>query len=221
MIRTGIALLAILGGFLGWILLSLLLLLYGNDWWLSGLITLTIFAWLAGLLVAMFQQGRLRVAATGAVIAAGSYWLLALGPWFGTNVGPTLLTTRGLAQVDLWLHGPPQQTAAITWASPYSQPVYVSGSGVINAGMMPTGGPNSFAFVNTTLVPAGGSVFQPLGHWLLIWFCAGIGACAALMMQMGAKKKPPAAQQGESPFAPMPNAVSPPEPATPSPGAAA
>ena len=99
MTRTGIVILGACGVFIGWILVSLLLLLYGNDWLLSGLTTLTVFVWLAGLLVVMFQQGRVRAAATGAVIAAAAYWLLALGPWFSTNVGPTLLTSRLLAQV--------------------------------------------------------------------------------------------------------------------------
>src|SRR6185295_2795738 len=118
MTRTGIAILAAFGVFMGWILLSLLLLLYGNDWWLSGLTTLTVFAWLAGLLVVMFQQGRIRAAATGAVIAAAAYWLLALGPWFSTNVGPTLLTSRLLVSADVMLHGNSQSPQAVTWSYP-------------------------------------------------------------------------------------------------------
>jgi hypothetical protein len=204
MIRTGIAILIILGSLMGWLLLSSLLLFYGNDWWLSGLMTLTIFAWLAGLLVVLFQQGRIRSAGTGAVIASAAYWLLALGPWFGTNVGPSLLTSRGLAQLDVLLHGPPQQSAslALTYAQP--QPVYLTGSGAITSSN-PMGNTNSLAFINTTVVPSGvaGSVFQPMGHWMLIWLFALVGGGATLIMQAWGERKrqSQSSMQGESPFA--------------------
>jgi len=195
---------AIVGSFSLWCAVTILFLLYGNDWWLSGLMTLTVFAWLAGLLVVLFQEERIRSVATGAVIASAAYWLLALGPWFGSNVGPSLLTSRCLASADLWLHGSPQQTQSIAWTSyPSSQPVYLTGSGVVNAIPSP-GGPNSFAFINTTAVPAGGGTFQPVGHWMLVWLCAGIGGCAALVMQIfgDRKKRTPRGSAGESPFAP-------------------
>ena len=98
--------LAAAGVSMGWTLLAVVALLYGNEWWLSGLTTLTVFVWLAGLLAVAYQQGRVRAAALGAVIAAFTYWLLALGPWFSANVGATLLTSRVLAQVDILLHLP-------------------------------------------------------------------------------------------------------------------
>ena len=194
--KTHLLVFFILGCFFTWSLISLLLLLYGNDWWLSGLITLTVFAWLAGLLVVMFQQGRLRAIATGAVIAAAAYWLLALGPWFSTNVGPTLLTSRGFAHLDVLLHGNPQQTQTLTWAIPQTypaSPVYMTGSGVVTQGTIQTAiAPQStLAFVNTTIVAPGSSVFQVLGHWLTIWYCAAAGGCAALLMQMRSERKQP------------------------------
>jgi hypothetical protein len=206
--RIGIALLGALGvfgAFLGWLLVSVLLLFYGNDWWLSGLVTLTVLVWLAGLLVVLFQQGRLRAAATGAVIASAAYWLLALGPWFGTTVGPTLLTSRGLSQLDLLLHGPPQQTQALAWQTyPQAQAIYMTGSGIATPGGLPT---TSLGFTNTTMVPAGNGLLPTFGHWSLIWLCAGVGGCAAFLMHWRAEKKSPrppgpTAQAGESPFAP-------------------
>ena len=216
MTRTGIAVLGAFGVFMGWILLSLLLLLYGNDWWLSGLTTLTVFAWLAGLLAVMFQQGRIRAAATGAVIAAAAYWLLALGPWFSANVGPTLLTSRLLAGADLMLHGNTQQTQALAWSYPMGQATYVTGSpavypsNTLQASFMP----QSYTIVTNAAASPGGTVFQSLGQWLFIWLCAGIGGGAALLMQMRSERKQPRATPavvGESPFAPpAPDSPAPP-----------
>lgn len=214
--RTGIAILGAFGVFMSWVLLSVLLLLYGNDWWLSGLTTLTVFAWLAGLLVVMFQQGRVRAAATGAVIAAVAYWLLALGPWFSVNVGPTLLTSRLLASVDVMLHGNNQPAQAITWTYPPTQPAYINGgpaalytSNTFQAAFVP----QAYTLITNAAASPGGTVFQALGQWLFIWLCAGVGGCAALLMQMRSEKKQPnpvPAVVGESPFAP-------PAPASPAP----
>jgi hypothetical protein len=189
MTRTRLVILSTCGMFFVWTLLSIPLLLYGNDWWLSGLTTLTIFAWLGGLLVVIFQQGRVRAAATGAVIAAAAYWLLALGPWFSTNVGPTLLTSRMLAQADVMLHGNSQQTQMVTWSYPQTQPVYVTGD--INTLQTSPLRQASLAILNSNIVMQGSSVFQPLGQWLLIWMCAAVGGCAALWMQMGSESKRP------------------------------
>ena len=207
MTRTGIAILGAFGVFMGWILLSLLLLLYGNDWWLSGLTTLTVFAWLAGLLIILYQQGPVRAAATGAVIAAAAYWLLALGPWFGANVGPTLLTSRLLASVDLMLHGNTQPAQALAWTYPPVQPAFInSGSGVYTSNTLQASFvPQTYTIVTNAAVSPGGTVFQSLGQWLFIWLCAGIGGCAALLMQMRSERKRPRAAPavvGESPFAP-------------------
>lgn len=217
MTRTGIAILGAFGVFMGWILLSLLLLLYGNDWWLSGLTTLTVFAWLGVLLVVMFQQGRVRAAATGAVIAAAAYWLLTLGPWFSANVGPTLLTSRLLASVDVMLHGNNQPAQSITWTYPPTQPAYINGGpgGVYTSNTFQAAFvPQAYTLVTNAAAAPGGTVFQALGQWLFIWLCAGVGGCTALLMQMRSEKKQSRAAPavvGESPFAPTaPDAPAPP-----------
>jgi hypothetical protein len=196
--KTRIAILAAVGGLLSWALLSVVLLLYGNDWWLSGLTTLTVLVWLAGLLVVMYQQGPIRAAATGAVIASAVYWMLTLGPWFSTNVGPTLLTSRLLAIAEPSLRGNVPQTQVLTWATPLSPPVYSTGSGGPYAGSGVVSGQVVYASPPpATLVaapiPLTSSVFQQLGHWLFTWLVAGLGGCAAILMQIRSRqrKSPP------------------------------
>ncbi len=202
-----IAILAPILAFMTWLALSVLLLLYGNDWWLSGLLTLTVFAWLAGLLVVVYQHGRVRAAAMGAVIASATYWLLALGPWFSTNVGPALLTSRLLSYADTLLHGGAQQAQALIWTSPTPISTIPLGG--------PGGGSGQFTFlpqgmtVLGTPTPLGSSVFQSLGHWLFIWLVAAFGGLAAFAMQVRSQRKAKLSPSvstpdavGESPFDP-------------------
>ncbi|MFN0018678.1 MAG: hypothetical protein ACKVP0_10495 [Pirellulaceae bacterium] len=205
MSRSGMVILGVCGAFIGWMLLFLLLLLYGNEWWLSGVVTLTVFAWLAGLLIVLFQQGRLRVAATGAVISSAVYWMLTLGPWFSTNVGPALLTSRLLAHAEPLLRGNAPQTQVVTWATPMAPPIYstgsggpYSGSGVVTGQIVYSAPPPTTFFAAP--IPPSASVFQQLGHWLFIWLVAGIGACAALLMQLRARqRKGPPPKEGHVP----------------------
>jgi hypothetical protein len=204
-----IAILAPILAFMTWIALSVVLLLYGNDWWLSGLLTLTVFAWLAGLLVVVYQQGPVRAAAMGAVIASATYWLLALGPWFSTNVGPTLLTSRLLSHADMLLHGGVPQTQTLAVIAPTPATVYQSGGPYNISGS----GAVTWSMPTTTAIavpaPLAGSVFQPLGHWLFIWLVAALGGFAAFAMQLRAQRKAKLSPSpstpdavGESPFGP-------------------
>lgn len=224
--KTLIAIFAPIMALMSWIFLSMLLLLYGNDWWLSGLTTFTVFAWLAGLLVVIYQQGPVRAAATGAVIASSTYWLLALGPWFSANVGPTLLTSRLLSHADMLLHGGVPQTQTLAVLAPSPSTIYQSGGpyNISGSGAYPWFIPTPSAIAAPT--PHNGSAFQPLGHWLLIWLAAAVGGWAALVMHMRSQRKgklgqPPLVSNaiGESPFSSAPLTSST-EEKTASPGAA-
>jgi hypothetical protein len=225
--KTLIAILAPIMAFMGWILLSTLLLLYGNDWWLSGLTTLTVFAWLAGLLVVIYQQGPVRATATGAVIASFAYWLLALGPWLSTSVGPTLLTSRLLSHADVLLHGGVPQTQTLAVIAPSPSTIYQTGGpyNISGSGALTWSVPTTTTIAMPT--PLNGSVFQSLGHWLFIWLAAAVGGYAALFMQMRSQRQGELGQRpsvstaiGESPFSSAPRSSPSEEKSAPTEGAA-
>ena len=153
-------------------------LLYGNDWWLSGLATVAFLAWLAGVLAAFYAPAERRPAVIGGLVASFLYLLLALGPWFGSTVGPWLVTTRAFSHIETkWLAREPQVTYQAVPATSY--PLY-GGSTVWTSAGMPggyTGGMTGFypgyitpqSYVS---VPAGPSTFVTTGHWLTAIFAA-------------------------------------------------
>jgi hypothetical protein len=55
-------------------------LLYGNDWWLSAIMSVLMLAWLAGVLAAIYAPPSRRATILGAVVCGFLYILLALGP---------------------------------------------------------------------------------------------------------------------------------------------
>src|SRR5262245_18193116 len=80
-------------------------IVYANAWLLSGLVTVSIACWLTGVLWTIYAPQERRAAALGALAASFLYVLLAWGPWFQSNVGPWLLTTRALVAIDTNLLG--------------------------------------------------------------------------------------------------------------------
>ena len=193
-------------------------LLYGNDWWLSGIVTVLIFVWLAGVLAAIYAPPGRRATILGAVVCSFLYILLALGPWFSGAVSPWLLTTRVLTTVETnWLRRQPQQQIVYQvvpspynpYPNGYSGFGYSGGSTVLTTTMMPGGswtGP-----INTLVpVPSGPSVFVAIGHWLCGVLAAATGALAAAWISRG---KPLPVSGGVNPFAPHGTPVALPAPA--------
>src|SRR5687768_17280396 len=60
----------VIGG-IAFVAVAVLALYYVNDWWLSGVVTASILAWLAGVLAAIYSRPRAFV--VGAVIAGFLY----------------------------------------------------------------------------------------------------------------------------------------------------
>ncbi len=151
-------------------------LVYANDWWLSGLVTVSILCWLAGVLAAIYSRPQQRPALVGAVLVSLLYVTLALGPWFRVQVSPWLLTSQALVHVETkWLGRQPQppQQAPQVWTS---YPVLLD-SGTINLTSTIT---TPTSLITAPAMPAGGSSpFVAVGHWLCAWLAAGAGAIAA------------------------------------------
>lgn len=168
-----------------WMTLSLLLvglgaaaLYYANDLWLSGVMTVSVFAWLTGLLAVIYSRPERRPAIVGAVLASFLYVLFALGPWFRVHVGPWLLTSQALVQVETRLLGRQPQVQQLAYtALPYPATVYSSaGSTALNISQVASGA--TFTLVGTTSLAYSQS-FVILGHWLCAWPAAGLGAVVA------------------------------------------
>ena len=180
-------------------------LLYGNEWWLSGIVTILILAWLAGVLAAIYAPPGRRATVLGAVVCSFLYILLALGPWFSGSVSPWLLTTRVLTTIETqWLLRQPQpQVAYQVMPTPYYSGGYsgfgYSGGTVLTTSVMPGGGWAGFQPINSYVpVASGPSTFVAIGHWLCGVLAAGVGALAAAWIS---RRQPSAASGGVNPFA--------------------
>ena len=197
------------GGLSGFLLFAAAAMLYGNDWWLSGILTVSVVAWLAGVLAAIYSSAERRAPVLGAVAAGFLYVLLAVGPWFNANVSPWLVTTRALVHIETkWLGRESQQQLVYQTIVPtgytgagYSGIGFTGGSGF----MQPQVWPN-YSIATTTQAASGLSTFVAMGHWLCGWLSAALGMLAAAWMVRRGRK--PAARQdssggaGENPFGP-------------------
>ena len=191
---------------MAWVALSLLLvavggiaLYFANDWWLSGVMTVSIGLWLTGLLAAIYSQSQRRPAVIGAVLAGFLYVLFALGPWFRVHVGPWLLTSQALVHVETkWLGRQPpaqqQQLAFTNVGIPDGGNVILSGSGTVTMPQVLTS--STMALVASAGVAQNGP-FLVLGHWLFGWLAAGLGAFAATWMARGRKKNEAGHENGD------------------------
>jgi hypothetical protein len=183
---------------------------YANPWWLSAIMTVSIAAWLAGVAWTIYCRPGERSMALGAVIASFLYVLLAVGPWFQTNVGPWLLTSRAFAYIETkWLGRElPPTMVYQTLAAPYPSSGTVGWNPGFNQPVVWNSYPSMGSATYLVSVPttSGPSTLAAVGHWLSAWVCGGIGALAALWMsQRSARgaaggRLPSRLSEGEKPF---------------------
>jgi hypothetical protein len=173
---------------IGFVAITVAALYYANDWWLSGLVTASILAWLGGMLSAIYGVSERRPFVVGALVASLLYVLFALGPWFRGHVGPWLVTSQALAHVETkWLGRPPSQQLvpviqptwtsypAFTGSGTYTMPGFVYSTG---SGYSPMG--SSTVMIQQSISLPGR--FAEIGHWLFAWIAAALGGLAAVWM---------------------------------------
>src|SRR5262245_54347086 len=158
-----------------------LALYYVNAWWLSGVMTVSIVAWLAGVLAAIYSRPERRSVVIGAVLASFLYVLFALGPWFRVNVGPWLLTSQALAHVETkWLGRSTAEQQLVTLyntVAPSGLAFDLTGTALVSGLVTQPAGS-----ISMTVPLAQQSSFIVLGHWLCGWLAAATGALAASWM---------------------------------------
>jgi hypothetical protein len=188
------------------------ILYFANLWWLSGIVTLSIGMWLAGVLAALYGDAARRPAIVAALAASLLYVTFALGPWFRSQVSPWLLTTRGLAALEHRVFKRPQADTFLTYAM---QPnPYVSTGSTIPMGGWPAGGDSTmitttnvsgsvvWALPTANIPPAAdlpATTLVQVGHWLCAWIAAGIGAVAVTWARRRASRRSAAATGPEAP----------------------
>jgi hypothetical protein len=167
---------------IGFLAVAAVALYYANDWWQSGIMTISILAWLGGMLAAIYGVPDRRPLVVGALVASLLYVLFALGPWFRGHVGPWLVTSQAIAHVETkWLGRQPSQilvpVVQPTWTS---YPVITGGGGYVNLGIggSPMGS-STFMIQQSIAVPGR---FAEIGHWLFAWIAAAVGGLAAIWM---------------------------------------
>lgn len=184
-------------------------LYFANVWWLSGIVTLSIGAWLAGVLGAIYGDPARRPALVAALAASLLYATFALGPWFRSQVSPWLLTTRGLAALEHQVFQRPLAGVVLTYPV-QSIPYGSMGSTTMPLVGWPAGGGSTmitstnisgsvvWATPAANVSPAAdlpATVLVQTGHWLCAWIAAGIGALAVAWARRRASRRDQAAAE--------------------------
>ena len=157
--------------------------------WLSVVVTLTagIFVWQA--VRAAVGVGEARAAAVGWLLFAAAYLAVTIGPWLSEQVGPKLLSSRGLAYApENW-----RTESTQDYVVDYNHPI-----GLDLLGVMPTDGTsNSFIWtdydLNGRIYRTGGwspftpggvpvNLFRASGQWLFAWLAGWLGAAIAVFL---------------------------------------
>jgi hypothetical protein len=161
-------------------------LIYANGWILSAVMTVSVIAWLAGILALFYSRASERPLILGAMLAGSLYVLLAIGPWFRTHVGPWLLTTRALAHVETtWLGREAQPVVNQTIPAPFyygstGWTGNVTGSGLVTVPQVSNPYGSSILWTAPT-IPQPSPMIQT-GHWLFGWLAAAVGSVAAMWL---------------------------------------
>lgn len=153
----------------------------------------TVLGWLAGWIIVAYGTGRVRAAAFGAVIGGGVYWLLAMGPWFNINVGPTLVTTRLLALAEARRPGQAYLIHAQTSTDLSAVTLVQARTEIFGGGVVTSPG---WFYAVTASAPVGPSPFELTGQWAFTWLVAALGGLFAWFLAHRASPRATASAAG-------------------------
>ena len=154
-------------------------------WWHSIIVTSTLSGMTGLLLWGTLHSGSCRAFACGWLLFAAGYLALVFGPWTGSNLGVNLITTKGLALLELKTLGNTPSPAVIDFnGNTFND---IDSDGVVDLGIVAPGiysdpGWPSFSPTSVTgsFFSRGGvttyTTFQSTGHWL---FASVFGYCGA------------------------------------------
>jgi hypothetical protein len=172
-------------------------------WWHSIVVTATITGMTALVLWGVLNPGPGRAFAMGWMLLAAGYLGLIFGPWTESQLGPSLITARGLAQLEYSTRGN-NLSPPVLQVSPQTDFSFGSDLSLIYSGSTITSGsvtsPPARIWASTgTAVPAGVAyydppialtytTFQSTGHWLLASLFGFGGAHLAAFLYRARRK---------------------------------
>ena len=148
-----------------------------NIWWHSIVVTVTLSGMTGLVIWGTLQPGSRRAFACGWLLFAAGYLALVFGPWTGSNLGASLITTKGLAQLELQARRD----------NPSPPVLNINGLADLdsdgNLDLILTGRVNQTIWTSTGLTSmldrnwvSSYTTFQSTGHWL---FASVFGYCGA------------------------------------------
>jgi hypothetical protein len=170
-------------------------LVHPGPGWLSVVVTLTVAVIAVQTLRAVLLAGEARAAAIGWLLFAVAYLALAVGPWLGEQVGPSLLSSKALAYAQAqW-----RKESSDDYSAEYLRRININ---QLAAPTIYDGTSNTLVWTTDVNVntwgygqPSGSwwqvnsagaspvNCFRVSGHWLFAWVAGWLGAAIAVMLQ--------------------------------------
>jgi hypothetical protein len=155
-------------------------------WWHSIVVTATLTGMTVLLIGGTLHAGPSRAFACGWLLFALGYLTMVFGPWFGNHLGSSLITTRGLAQIELHALGNNPSPPVLDFNG--GTIVDYDSDNSVDLGFVDAG-----TYSNTIWASARTSnvfsrswvtaytTFQSTGHWLL---ASAFGFCGAHLAKL-------------------------------------
>jgi hypothetical protein len=171
-------------------------LVHPGPGWLSVVVTLTVAVIAGQTLRAVLLVGEARAAAIGWLLFAVAYLALAVGPWLGEQVGPSLLSSKGLAYAQVQWR---KESSEEAYSADYLRRLSLDLTGVptiydgtsntlvwtteVNVNTWGYGQPSGLWWPVNAAAASPVNCFRVSGHWLFAWVAGWLGAAIAVMLQ--------------------------------------